>query len=43
VDETQAVFIGRDLDRHGDEIRAALAACERPEPPRAAERSADHV
>jgi G3E family GTPase len=43
VDETQAVFIGRDLDRYGDEIRAALAACERPEPPRAAERSVDHV
>lgn len=43
VEETQAVFIGRDLDRHGDEIRAALAACERPDAPRPAERSADHV
>ena len=43
VEETQAVFIGRDLDRHGAEIRAALAACERPEDPRAAERSSDHV
>jgi len=42
VDETQAVFIGRDLERHAESIRAALAACERPD---AAfpERSTDHV
>jgi cobalamin biosynthesis protein CobW len=38
VEETQAVFIGRDLARHEPSIRAALAACERQE-----ERNADHV
>jgi len=27
-DETQAVFIGRNLDRHRDRITADLAACE---------------
>jgi G3E family GTPase len=31
VEESQAVFIGRDIERHAPEIRAALAACERPE------------
>jgi G3E family GTPase len=29
-DESQAVFIGRDLDRHRAGVLAALAACERP-------------
>jgi G3E family GTPase len=43
VVETQAVFIGREVDRHADEIRAALAACERPEDPNPVERSSDHV
>ena len=38
VEETQAVFIGRDLDRHEARIRAALAACETPQ-----ERSTNHV
>jgi cobalamin biosynthesis protein CobW len=38
VEETQAVFIGRDLARHEPSIRAALVACERQE-----ERNADHV
>ncbi|MGH7894016.1 MAG: CobW family GTP-binding protein [Candidatus Binatia bacterium] len=38
VEETQAVFIGRDLPRHEGRIRAALAACEQPE-----ERSTTHV
>jgi G3E family GTPase len=33
VAETQAVFIGRELDRHAPRIRAALAACERPAEP----------
>ena len=42
VEETQAVFIGRDLDRHAAQSRAALAACERPEEP-ISQRSADHV
>jgi G3E family GTPase len=42
VDETQAVFIGRDLERHADSIRAALAACERPDAA-IPERSIDHV
>ena len=27
-DDTQAVFIGRNLDRHRDRITAELAACE---------------
>jgi cobalamin biosynthesis protein CobW len=40
VEETQAVFIGRDLERHAADIRAALAACERPE---SHERNANHV
>jgi len=43
VEETQAVFIGRDLDRHADTIRAALAACERPEDATIQERSSDHA
>jgi G3E family GTPase len=43
VEETQAVFIGRDLDRQGAQIRAALAACERPGEPTVPERSTDHV
>ncbi len=43
VVESQAVFIGRDVARHADAIRSALAACERPEPAAAAERSPDHV
>ncbi len=38
IEETQAVFIGRGLDRHEARIRAALAACEMPE-----ERSTNHV
>jgi G3E family GTPase len=39
VAETQAVFIGRELDRHEARIRTALAACERPaEPERRAAR-----
>jgi hypothetical protein len=40
VEETQAVFIGRDIERHSADIRAALAACERPE---SHERNANHV
>jgi G3E family GTPase len=43
VVESQAVFIGRDLGRHADAIRSALAACERPDPAAAVERSPDHV
>ncbi len=43
VAESQAVFIGRDIERHADAIRSALAACERPEEPTLAGRSADHV
>ena len=43
VEETQAVFIGRDLDRHAEAIRAALAACERPDGAMGEQRSADHV
>jgi G3E family GTPase len=39
VVESQAVFIGRDVERHADAIRSALAACERPEEPALAERS----
>jgi len=43
VAESQAVFIGRDIERHAGAIRSALAACERPEEPVLAERSVDHV
>ena len=43
VEETQAVFIGRDIDRHAEQIRAALAACERPEDATISERSSEHV
>jgi G3E family GTPase len=43
VAESQAVFIGRDIERHADAIRSALAACERPEAPALAAGSADHV
>jgi cobalamin biosynthesis protein CobW len=43
VAETQAVFIGRDIERHADQIRAALVACERPEDASSRERSPDHV
>jgi cobalamin biosynthesis protein CobW len=43
VEETQAVFIGRDLDRSAAEIRAALAKCERPEAITSSERNANHV
>jgi G3E family GTPase len=43
VEETQAVFIGRDIDKHADHIRAALAACERPEDASTAQRSSEHV
>lgn len=42
VSESQAVFIGRELARHADDIRAALAACERPEDTSPTERSAHH-
>jgi cobalamin biosynthesis protein CobW len=43
VEETQAVFIGRDIDKHAEQIRAALAACERPEDATNSERSSEHV
>ena len=43
VEETQAVFIGRDIDKHVEQIRAALAACERPEDATISERSSEHV
>jgi len=43
VEETQAVFIGRDIDKHAEQIRAALAACERPEDATISERSSEHV
>jgi cobalamin biosynthesis protein CobW len=43
VEETQAVFIGRDIEKHAEQIRAALAACERPEDATIAERSSEHV
>jgi G3E family GTPase len=43
VVESQAVFIGRDIERHADAIRRALAACERPDAAALAERSSDHV
>jgi cobalamin biosynthesis protein CobW len=43
VTESQAVFIGRDLERHADQIRAALAACERPEDTTVQEESSNHV
>lgn len=43
VEETQAVFIGRDLARHAPDIRAALAACERPDATVPDERNANHV
>jgi cobalamin biosynthesis protein CobW len=42
VVESQAVFIGRDVARQAPAIRAALAACERPDDAVPA-RSADHV
>jgi hypothetical protein len=43
VVESQAVFIGRDVERHADAIRSALAGCEQPEATAAVERSPDHV
>jgi cobalamin biosynthesis protein CobW len=43
VEETQAVFIGREIEKHADRIRAALAACERPEDATISERSSEHV
>jgi len=43
VEETQAVFIGRDIDKYAEQIRAALAACERPEDATNSQRSSDHV
>ena len=43
VTESQAVFIGRDLERHAGQIRAALAACERPEDAAVQEESSNHV
>jgi len=43
VPESQAVFIGRDIDKHAEQIRAALAACERPEDATISERSSEHV
>jgi G3E family GTPase len=43
VEETQAVFIGREIEKHAEQIRAALAACERPEDATISERSSEHV
>jgi G3E family GTPase len=43
VTESQAVFIGRDLERHAGQIRAALVACERPEDTTVQEESSNHV
>ena len=42
VEETQVVFIGREIERHGESIRAALAACERPDAS-SSEHNADHA
>jgi G3E family GTPase len=43
VEETQAVFIGRDLEHHAPQIRAALAACERPDVAGPTAGAADHA